>query len=323
MLNKNASKMQCTAIKSINGSFSIESRKFESELFTEPDLVWIDIIIPNRSDFIAELEQSNVDDDLLRRLANPGKTFRLERIKDTALLDCNINYGNEDINNAYVTLVFANQFLITISGNDHRLTDSLQPDNLIKYVRKHNYQFIVLALLGRMVDYNVGIAREVTKRVDEALKVSIGDNFIWNASDSELLYHKVIDLTEIFEDQLTTIRLLPIDEGDTGSIGKNLSRIEKSMDHLVSIMERSVDKLDYIFQRNRSLLQEKGNTKLNTLTIIQSIFVPLTFIAGIYGMNFVNMPELEWTNGYFLSLSLMGIIAFGSLYLFYKNGWFK
>ena len=95
------------------------------------------------------------------------------------------------------------------------------------------------------------------------------------------------------------------------------------MQHLVSLMQRSTDKLDYIFLRYRSDLQEKGNARLNTLTIIQSIFVPLTFIAGVYGMNFVRMPELEWHNGYFFVLGLMLVIGIGGLALFYKNGWFK
>ena len=67
---------------------------------------------------------------------------------------------------------------------------------------------------------------------------------------------------------------------------------------------------------------ELANRRLNVLTIVQAIFVPLTLIAGIYGMNFSVMPELGWPNGYFAALALMGVIAVGELWLFYRSGWF-
>jgi magnesium transporter len=53
------------------------------------------------------------------------------------------------------------------------------------------------------------------------------------------------------------------------------------------MMQRAEDKLNYLFQQYQSEVQEMTNRRINTLTIVQAIFVPLTFIAGIYGMNFV------------------------------------
>jgi magnesium transporter len=58
------------------------------------------------------------------------------------------------------------------------------------------------------------------------------------------------------------------------------------------------------------------NEVMKTLTIMSSIFIPLTFIVGIYGMNFRYMPELEMRNGYFVTLASMGLIAFGLLIYF-------
>jgi len=68
--------------------------------------------------------------------------------------------------------------------------------------------------------------------------------------------------------------------------------------------------------------QEKANKRLNFLTIIQAIFVPLTLMTGIYGMNFVNMPELNWHFGYFFLLGVLVLIASVFIRYFYKNGWF-
>lgn len=70
------------------------------------------------------------------------------------------------------------------------------------------------------------------------------------------------------------------------------------------------------------MLQEKVNKRLNTLTIVNAIFVPLTLISGIYGMNFLNMPELDNTNAYFVVLGVMAFIVIVELLFFWKNGWF-
>jgi magnesium transporter len=59
------------------------------------------------------------------------------------------------------------------------------------------------------------------------------------------------------------------------------------------------------------------------LTVITVIFNPLTFIAGLYGMNFRNMPELTWKYGYFYALILMVAVAGGLFIWFRKKGWFN
>jgi magnesium transporter len=71
------------------------------------------------------------------------------------------------------------------------------------------------------------------------------------------------------------------------------------------------------------------NEIMKLLTVISSIFIPLTFIAGVYGMNFNtekspwNMPELNWYWGYPLCLAGMAAIAFGLIYFFWRRGWFE
>lgn len=66
--------------------------------------------------------------------------------------------------------------------------------------------------------------------------------------------------------------------------------------------------------------QDNSNRKINVLTIVQAIFVPLTFLAGIYGMNFVNIPELNNPNGYFILWGAFGLITVVLIAYFYKNG---
>lgn len=62
---------------------------------------------------------------------------------------------------------------------------------------------------------------------------------------------------------------------------------------------------------------------MKTLTVLTSIFIPLTFIASIYGMNFEYMPELTWRFGYFGVLGVMFVVGFSMLMGLWLKGWFK
>ena len=68
-------------------------------------------------------------------------------------------------------------------------------------------------------------------------------------------------------------------------------------------------------------VSNKMNQVMKVLTVIATIFIPLTFIAGIYGMNFDNMPELHWKSGYFMVWGIMGIVALFMLYFFKRKKW--
>jgi magnesium transporter len=63
------------------------------------------------------------------------------------------------------------------------------------------------------------------------------------------------------------------------------------------------------------------NKVMKVLTIISTIFIPLTFIVGVYGMNFANMPEIPTAYGYFVVWGLMILIAIGMILFFKKRGW--
>ncbi len=70
-----------------------------------------------------------------------------------------------------------------------------------------------------------------------------------------------------------------------------------------------------------SSISNKLNEVMKVLTIIATIFIPLTYIAGVYGMNFKNMPELEWPLGYFMVLGFMGFVALIMILYFRRKKW--
>jgi magnesium transporter len=71
-----------------------------------------------------------------------------------------------------------------------------------------------------------------------------------------------------------------------------------------------------------SVVSNKMNEVMKTLTVIATIFIPLTFVAGIYGMNFKYMPELEWKYGYFGILGFMLVVGIGMFLYMKRRHWF-
>lgn len=97
-------------------------------------------------------------------------------------------------------------------------------------------------------------------------------------------------------------------------------------DHLLKLSEMvdsNRDMTSDLRDHYMSINSNRMNEIMKTLTVITVIFMPLTFIAGIYGMNFSNMPELQWHAGYFLVLIVMAVLSVGMYAWFKGKGWFE
>jgi magnesium transporter len=68
-------------------------------------------------------------------------------------------------------------------------------------------------------------------------------------------------------------------------------------------------------------MSNSTNSVMRVLTIIATIFIPLTFLAGVYGMNFTYMPKLNWRGEYFAVLGVMGLVGLLMFFLFKKRKW--
>ena len=92
-------------------------------------------------------------------------------------------------------------------------------------------------------------------------------------------------------------------------------------DRLLSLLlsyEEVLENANNLLNTYLSVNAQKNNDVMKLLTIFSVFFLPLTFIVGIYGMNFENMPELKWQSGYFMALGLMAIISV-SIYVWFKR----
>lgn len=95
-------------------------------------------------------------------------------------------------------------------------------------------------------------------------------------------------------------------------------------DHAVQLMDMTETYRELasgLMDLHISTVGQRTNDVMKVLTIFAAIFIPLTFIAGLYGMNFDVMPELHWTYGYPFALGVMVVTAIVLLYYFYRRGW--
>jgi len=99
--------------------------------------------------------------------------------------------------------------------------------------------------------------------------------------------------------------------------------VASHLEHDLRSVERSGGRLTELDQHYVVMIQDKTGRRLKILTTLSAVFMPLTLIAGIYGMNFRHMPELAWRYGYALVLTAMMALAAGLLVYFYKTNWFK
>jgi magnesium transporter len=100
--------------------------------------------------------------------------------------------------------------------------------------------------------------------------------------------------------------------------------LRDTYDHIVQTSEAvevSRELINGLMNTYLSVVSNRMNEVMKVLTIVASIFVPLTFMAGIYGMNFEYMPELGMRAGYPILMGAMAIVAFGMVVFFWLKGW--
>jgi magnesium transporter len=120
--------------------------------------------------------------------------------------------------------------------------------------------------------------------------------------------------------------LLAIERNDTDLISPSLMVFFRDIaDHSIRVIdniETSREMLSGMLDIYLSSVSNRLNEVMKVLTVISTIFMPLTFIAGVYGMNFHNMPEIGWPYGYYASLVLMGLVVITMLIFFKRKKWF-
>jgi len=189
-------------------------------------------------------------------------------------------------------------------------------------MRSSRPDYLACALIDMMIDANYPVIESLADRVDEA------EDQVINARDDGILavLHQqrrgLIALARLFWRQRDVLaRLLREPKLLSAEATAYLRDIHERAVALMDMAETTRDLAGGLLDLHLSLSANRANQIMQVLTIMASIFIPLTFIAGIYGMNFQTMPELAWAWGYPLVLALMLVVALALVGWFYRRGW--
>ncbi|UPQ79088.1 magnesium/cobalt transporter CorA [Flavobacterium azooxidireducens] len=116
------------------------------------------------------------------------------------------------------------------------------------------------------------------------------------------------------------------DDDDFNGIEKSnftfFARLHQKSLELLEQIDYDMNSLESASSFYFSAQSHRMNEIMKTLTIVSVVFIPLTFIVGVYGMNFENIPELKSPNGYFITLGVMFLIVLAMIYYFRRKKWF-
>lgn len=225
-----------------------------------------------------------------------------------------------------VDMFLGNNFIVTFHLHDSReIEDAWCRLSELENLRSEGHIYAAYLVLDNLVDQYFPSVYQLEDQLNE----------IENNVHSESIEVLMNDIFEI-RSKLLKIRRTIVPMRDLLYRVINTDRIEQFRQHIVFFTDihDHLLKLSEMIESNRdmtadmrdsyiSLNSNRMNSIMKTLTVITTIFMPLTFVAGLYGMNFTYMPELEWHWGYFAILIIMFGIGLGMFAWFWKKGWFK
>lgn len=234
-------------------------------------------------------------------------------------------YENKDLIFEQVSLIFRKDLLITIGTYAGDVFDPIRQrlENPEDPLRDQGTDYLLYALVDRLVDAYFDVIDQIEENV-EALEERVLMN------NSTTILHEIRTLKRDLLDMhkhIWPLRdvLSRLSHGEKKIPEHTQIYLRDVQDHLYQVLD-SVETLREVLSSLVDIYLSNASIKMNeimkVLTVISTIFIPLTFIAGVYGMNFKVMPEIEWTYGYLFALIIMGLSALGMILFFKRKKWF-
>ncbi len=191
-------------------------------------------------------------------------------------------------------------------------------------IRKAGPDYLAYALLDAVVDHYFVILERLGERVELLEDELVSDPKKETLHEIHILKREMIFLRK----SVWPLRevVAGLERSDSGLMQESTNVFLRDLyDHTIQVIdnvETFRDMLSGMLETYLSSISNRMNEVMKVLTIISTIFIPLTFIAGVYGMNFQHMPELKWRLGYFLILGVMIVIGLIMAAFFKRKKWF-
>jgi len=188
---------------------------------------------------------------------------------------------------------------------------------------KRGSEYLAHAIIDTLTDDILPIIDVLDKRAGDLEENAVFNPVPTTLQDVLQLKHSSGQLHRILVPQRDVLSRLS--RGEFSIIDKDALIFYRDIyDHIIQIEDLNLtlrDNFDNALSLYMSAVANKQNETMRVLSIVATIFMPLTLIAGIYGMNFQNMPELAWTWGYFAVLGFMAICVILILFWYRSQGW--
>lgn len=285
------------------------------KLKTYNSFEWIDLENPTQHELKELTQPFDIDYNLLEDILEHGHLPKIEKLKDYTFLILRAHSQTTQNNIATVgeltnkIAFFINENrLITIHRASFKFLENLAGDF-------EDSEKLMLGIIDRMLfTYEIPLQQQNDKMDQLEREV-----FLKNGSpiSIETLYYqksqariikKILQVTQNVLNQVVV-------QHESKSLLQDVK--ETTLSYLVDYDEVLED-ANNILNTYLSVTAKRSNDVMKLLTIFSAFFLPLTFIAGIYGMNFVHMPEITWHNGYYIVLGAMLLVAL-IIFLWFKK----
>jgi magnesium transporter len=294
----------------------------------KPTVTWINVDGIEESGVIERLgECHGVHPLVLEDVVNTSQRPKMEDLGDYLFLVVKMLYFDEEdrIVAEQVSLILGPNFVLSFQERPGDVFESIRNRirNAKGRVREMAADYLAYALLDSIVDHYFIILERLGERIEAMEEELVDDPTPQTLQTIHTLKREMIFLRK---------SVWPLREEISGLVRADSPLIQESTaiylrdvyDHTIQVIdtvETFRDMVSGMLDIYLSSVSNRMNEVMKVLTIIATIFIPLTFIAGIYGMNFQHMPELGWRFGYFGVLGIMALIFVLMVIYFKRRSW--
>lgn len=265
---------------------------------------------------------------LLEDIMSSGQRSKLDDYKDTIYIVVKmLNYSEDkqQVDDEQVSLVLGKNFLISFLESKNNvfapIYERLRPKN--SRIRQKGADYLCYALIDCLIDNYFLILEKVDEKLENL--------------ENELIQFPSPKTLQKIQRTKREITLLRKSVWPMREVISNFRRIETPLIqdatklYIHDVYDHTIQAIDTIesfrdiasgmLDIYLSNISQRMNEIMKVLTVVSTIFVPLTFIASIYGMNFDNIPELHWHYGYYYVLAIMAIVTTCMLIYFRRKKW--
>ena len=296
----------------------------------KPTVTWINIDGIHQAEIIEKMGAChNLHPLVLEDIQNTEQRPKIESYSDYLYIVLKMLYFDEAVNavsTEQVSLIVGQNYVISFQeGIEGDVFGNLRERlrNEKSRARRLGADYLAYSLIDAIVDNYFSILEKLGEKIE-----LLEDRLVTNPTTSTLhdihyLKREMIYLRKAVWPLREVISILSRTDSD---IVQESTRIylRDVYDHTIQVIdtvESYRDMVSGMLDIYLSSVSNRLNAVMKVLTIIATIFMPLTFIAGVYGMNFRHMPELEWQYGYFLIWGIMIAITVSMLVFFRRKKW--